>query len=338
MVTSDVLHPADVQRIATAIAQKTRQMMDKNPSSYKITPFLRGNSLSILIKAPLIDRTRKARILSVTQFPTFKGEQKFISACKDCHILIYDNSNHYSIPSSTKFDHCLRHTATCLISGPRIHMSLQTCASAQFYDQPSTQQLVPATDNLPFIFTQHNTTVFSFPHKAQIDFHCDQVDHLGADKSILLNSRGSFKNTMNCKFELADGHLTYIPSARLPLHNSLAPIQPRFPIKHQPRITPEYKDSFRPHLVSPKLRKIVIPPPSTGPSPLLIALIVIISLGTTSAIIYCLYNNRSRFQRFRRSPNVNVVNYNPSYDRPLPITTILKYVIVATLTLFKFPT
>ena len=99
---------------------------------------------------------------------------------------------------------------------------------------------------MPYLTTIDLATIFSLPKPTAVDFHCEGVDKMGPDSSMMIAGRGSFRSQSGCTLKIPDFQLTYSPSSEVILDFDLTDIHPRFSTHLKPSHLPTYTNHFVP--------------------------------------------------------------------------------------------
>ena len=214
LVTLRMINHSDLDRLDKIVKKDSTDHLSQDISTYRVDPVFANNTLYLAITVPIVSESRRARIYSIDQIPSFLDGVKYLPDCGDKHIVIYEHAAAWSHITELEAMKCLTKKQPCFISGTKNQFSTTSCSAAQYFLKEHNIQLKKTTDTLPFLLSHNDTIIYSTDDSKhlRLQFHCSDVKSAGADRDHLINGKGMMYNKEMCKFEIPTVGISYEPA------------------------------------------------------------------------------------------------------------------------------
>ena len=259
-----LINNTDIQMLEDELRKDRDVYLSRKHESFDTYPIIQDEKLYIAISIPILTPDKEAKLYSISKIPTFVNGNKYISNCKETHLVVYQDSSEWNTISTREALQCLDPKNRCEINMARNSARIQNCASAQFFLKKHNVVLKQEEDDIPFVQAINDTIFLSLPHKeVTLEFHCKHMDAPGADRVIKTQGKSMVHNPFLCDYSIPEYGLSFSP-IRDPSTYQMPKFEGRFSITHTAMVLPEGADEpiYQIDYMRP-LRTIIHPPQSS---------------------------------------------------------------------------
>jgi len=211
------LSQRELRQLSTDIFEKYKIHLDTNINNVHTFALVFNNTISFLFDVPIVQDDKTFNFYSITQIPSFSGNDTYLPEIDATNIAISKHGDKYTTLTPTEFAKCMASPPVCTSHRPIAPMTNQALCVIATYITGKLQCPLRkiATKPEPFLFFQDTHLFYSVPFNTSVYIKCHKDANSYQELNTQLNGIGQATYRPSCTINLPDGTSYKTPNDKI---------------------------------------------------------------------------------------------------------------------------